>query len=249
MKKINQIKNWSVKINPLTISEFIEIIEQNIICRKELIQQTGVNAYTIVSIQHDLSLRNAINKSTLVNIDGMSVVWALKFLGYKNITKASCPDIFASLIKLASEKGYRLFFLGTTPEIIDIAMQNLKNEYSALQIAGYHHGYFEIEESEKIAQLIRDSKADMLFLGISSPKKELFSDKYKEYMQVPYTFGVGGVFDILAGITKRAPVWMQKSGLEWLYRFIEEPRRMWKRYLIGNVKFIWYVFKEKMKRD
>ena len=242
------IDSFGVKINSLSLNDFIELIEQNIITRTALIQQTSVNAYTIVSVQHDLALREAINKSTLVNIDGMSVVWALKFLGYKHVEKASCPDIFDRLMMLAAEKGYRPFFLGTTPEILDTAIRNLKNEYPALEMAGSHHGYFNEENAEEIAKLIKESKADMLFLGISSPKKELFSDRYSAYMQVPYIFGVGGVFDILANVTKRAPRWMQNSGLEWLYRFLQEPRRMWRRYLIGNVQFVWIVIKEKFKK-
>jgi len=242
------IDSFGVKINSLSINDFIELIEQNIIARTAIIQQTSVNAYTIVSVQHDLALREAINKSTLVNIDGMSVVWALKFLGCKHVEKASCPDIFERLIKLAAEKGYRPFFLGTTPEILDTAIRNLKNEYPALEMAGSHHGYFNEEDAEEIAKLIKESKADMLFLGISSPKKELFSDRYSAYMQVPYIFGVGGVFDILANVTKRAPRWMQNSGLEWLYRFMQEPRRMWRRYLIGNIQFVWIVIKEKFKK-
>lgn len=242
------IDSFGVKINSLSINDFIDIIEQNIITRTALIQQTSVNAYTIVSVQHDLALREAINKSTLVNIDGMSVVWALKFLGYKHVQKASCPDIFDRLMELAAEKGYRPFFLGTTPEILDTAIRNLKNEYPALEMAGSHHGYFNEENAEEIAKLIKESKADMLFLGISSPKKELFSDRYSAYMQVPYIFGVGGVFDILANVTKRAPRWMQNSGLEWLYRFLQEPRRMWRRYLIGNIQFVWIVIKEKFKK-
>ena len=248
MKQLSEIEKWGLKINSLTIDEFVELIEQNIITRTALIQQTSVNAYTIVSVQHDLALREAINKSTLVNIDGMSVVWALKFLGYKHVKKASCPDIFERLMELAAEKGYRPFFLGTTPEILDTAIRNLKNEYPTLEMAGSHHGYFNEEDAEEIAKMIKESKADMLFLGISSPKKELFSDRYSAYMQVPYIFGVGGVFDILANVTKRAPRWMQNSGLEWLYRFMQEPRRMWRRYLIGNIQFVWIVIKEKFKK-
>lgn len=248
MKQLSEIEKWGLKINSLAIDEFVELIEQNIITRSALIQQTSVNAYAIVSVQHDLALREAINKSTLVNIDGMSVVWALKFLGYKHVKKASCPDIFERLMELAAVKGYRPFFLGTTPEILDTAIRNLKNEYPALEMAGSHHGYFNEENAEEIAKMIKESKADMLFLGISSPKKELFSDRYSAYMQVPYIFGVGGVFDILANVTKRAPRWMQNSGLEWLYRFMQEPRRMWRRYLIGNIQFVWIVIKEKFKK-
>jgi len=243
------IEILGIRITPYSINNFIEIINENIVNRHELIQQTGVNAYTIVSLQKDNNLKTAINKSQLVNVDGMSVAWALKFLGYKNVSKASCPDIFNQLMELSVEKGFRPFFLGATPEIIDEAVKNLQIKFPKIEIAGYHHGYFNDNESAKVASLIKDSKADMLFLGISSPKKELFSEKYVDFMKVPYTFGVGGVFDILAGVTKRAPLWMQNSGLEWFYRFIQEPRRMWKRYLIGNSLFIYYVLKEKFTRN
>lgn len=242
------INEFGINISNIAIENHLDIISDSIQKRNTIIQQTSVNAYTIVSVQHDLTLREAINKSTLVNIDGMSVVWALKFLGYKHVEKASCPDIFDRLMMLAAEKGYRPFFLGTTPEILDTAIRNLKNEYPTLEMAGSHHGYFNEENAEEIAKLIKESKADMLFLGISSPKKELFSDRYSAYMQVPYIFGVGGVFDILANVTKRAPRWMQNSGLEWLYRFMQEPRRMWRRYLIGNIQFVWIVIKEKLKK-
>jgi len=242
------IRVFSVKINTLSIIEFIDLISILIRNKKNYVQQTSVNAYTILCCQTDKALRESINKSDLVNIDGMSVVWALKFLGYKNVVKASSPDIFNSLIGLAAEKGYRPYFLGSTKEVLELAMYNLKKKYPTLQIAGYHHGYFNEDESDEIAKQIRESKADMLFLGISSPKKELFVEKYKDIMKVPYTLGVGGVFDIIAGKTKRAPLWMQNSGLEWLYRFIQEPQRMWRRYLIGNIQFIWIAIKEKLKK-
>ena len=245
---LHAIEILGIKITPYSINDFIEIINENIINRHELIQQTGVNAYTIVSLQKDNNLRTAINKSQLVNVDGMSVAWALKFLGYKNVSKASCPDIFNQLMELSVEKGFHPFFLGATPEVIDQAVKNLQVKFPKIEIAGYHHGYFTDNESANIASLIKDSKPDMLFLGISSPKKELFSEKHIDFMQVPYTFGVGGVFDIIAGITKRAPLWMQNSGLEWFYRFLQEPRRMWKRYLVTNSLFIYYVLKEKFTR-
>jgi N-acetylglucosaminyldiphosphoundecaprenol N-acetyl-beta-D-mannosaminyltransferase len=240
-----KIYNFRIGINTFTLNEYLEIIEKKIIDRDEIIVQTGVNAYTIVCIQKDVVLRETINKSTLVNIDGMPVAWALKFLGNIGVSKVSCPDLFNGLIKLASEKGYRPFFLGTTPEILEKAVNKLTVEYPKLQIAGSHHGFFDENDSKDIAEIIKKSNADMLFVGMTSPKKELFSEKYAQFMQVPYTFGVGGVFDIIAGKTKRAPLWMQNSGLEWFYRFIQEPQRMWRRYLIGNIKFIWIVLKEK----
>ena len=241
----SKIKAFNLNINTCTTAEFVTVIEKNIINRTITLQQTGINAHAVVSVQHDKLMRKAINNSDLVNVDGLPVVWALNLLGYKGVIKATCADIFENLLKLANDKGYKPFFLGSKPEIIKLTIKNLKEKYPKLQIAGYHHGYFNTDTTQDIANTIKDSKADMLFLGISSPKKELFSTQYKEYMQVPYTLGVGGMFDIIAGKTKRAPLWMQNLGLEWFYRFIQEPRRMWKRYLVGNSKFIWLVAKEK----
>jgi len=120
------------------------------------------------------------------------------------------------------------------------------SEYGNDIIAGYRNGYYGNEEEESIVKEIADSKADILFVAITSPKKEIFLNKYKRAINVPFTMGVGGSFDVVAGITKRAPLWMQKAGLEWFYRFAQEPRRMWKRYLIGNAQFVFLILKQKL---
>lgn len=246
--EVRRINAFGINFTPHTISEYVNIIDDNISNKRDLIQQTGINAHSIVCAQTDKRLEDAINRSQLVNIDGMSVVWALKLLGFKKIKKASCPDIFDQLIERACIKQYKIYFLGARPEIIEKAVFNLRSKNNNIQIVGYHHGYFNQEESLVIAQKIKDSKADMLFLGLPSPQKELFSDKYLAIMNVPYVFGVGGLFDILAKVTKRAPMLMQNIGLEWLYRFLQEPVRLWNRYTIGNMKFIYYVFKERVRR-
>lgn len=244
---IRRIDVFGVKITPHSISEFVQIIDENLSGKREVIIQNGINAHVITCLQQSKKIRDAINNSQLVNIDGMSVAWALKFFGYKNIVKASCPDIFDKLIELADEKGYKIFLLGAKPDTIEYVVSNLKKKYPKLEIAGYQHGYFNKGEAEEIALRIKESKADMLFLGMSSPKKELFSDKYKELIQVPYVFGVGGLFDILSGDIKRAPEWIHNNGFEWLYRLIQEPRRLWSRYTIGVLKFLFFVLKEKLK--
>jgi len=117
-----------------------------------------------------------------------------------------------------------------------------------VDVAGYRNGYYAEDEESEIAEMIRDSKANMLFVGFSSPFKERFLNRWMSTMQVPFCMGVGGSFDIIAGRTKRAPEWMQKSGLEWCYRIYQEPRRMWKRYAKTNPVFVWMVFKEYVKR-
>jgi|SRR5665647_3262112 len=238
---------WNIKIDTFTINQIVDIVEDNFASNRYPMQITGVNAETIVSSQNDKSLQKAINESHIVNIDGISVVIGLRLLGFKIKERAACPDIFDILLERANSKGYKIYFLGAQEEVINKMIIKLQNEYSNLKIVGFHNGYFNQENEIEIAEMIKASNADMLFLGIPSPKKEFFIRNYLNFMDVPLCFGVGGVFDIKAGIFKRAPDWMQKIGMEWFYRFVQEPRRMWKRYLIGNTKFIWAVIREKYR--
>ena len=244
---IMTIRIWNIKIDTFTIKQIIDIVEENISGNRFPLQITGVNAETIISSQNDKSLQAAINDSHIVNIDGISVVIGLRILGFRIKERAACPDIFDILLERANTKGYKIYFLGAQEEVVKKMIIKLQNEYSNLQIVGFHNGYFNQENEIEIAEMIKASNADMLFLGIPSPKKELFIRNYLNFMDVPLCFGVGGVFDIKAGIFKRAPDWMQKVGMEWFYRFMQEPRRMWKRYLIGNTKFIWAVISEKYR--
>lgn len=236
-----------LKINPWGFQTFLERIEENIISRKHYQQVSSVNGAIAVYAQKNGELKRAINNSFYVNADGMSVVWGMRFLGHKVPERVSCPELFDKLITLCEKKGYRPFFLGADKNIVHKAVENLKTEHPGLEFAGFRDGYFSKDEEEEVALEIKNAKADMLFLGIPSPKKELFVEQYIETMNVPFTFGVGGVFDIIAGKTKRAPLWMQKIGFEWLYRLIQEPRRMWKRYMVTNTLFIYYVLLSKFR--
>src|SRR5699024_9033678 len=157
-------------------------------------------------------------------------------------------DLFENLLGLADQKGYSIYLLGAKPRVLEILVQKLSNRYSPHLIAGAHHGYFSKDEEIKLVNAINNSGAKLLFVAMSSPKKEIFLDTHKTGLQnINFFMGVGGSFDVLAGKTKRAPKWMQNLGLEWFYRFIQEPKRMWKRYLIGNTKFISLVLKEKFR--
>ena len=131
---------------------------------------------------------------------------------------------------------------GTMFDVVQRTAERLGASHPQLVIAGYHHGYFWDDEEAVVEQISR-SGASMLFVAISPPKKEIFINRWKERMGIPFAMGVGGTFDIVAGKSKRAPQWMQSSGLEWLYRVIQEPRRMWKRYLVTNGKFAWMMTK------
>jgi N-acetylglucosaminyldiphosphoundecaprenol N-acetyl-beta-D-mannosaminyltransferase len=162
----------------------------------------------------------------LINADGMPVVWASRLLGNPLPCRVAGVDLFQNLVKLCADKGYRPFFFGAREWVVEKVVEEFKQRYPKLDVAGYRNGYYTEEEEPAIAEMIRDSMADMLFVGFSSPMKENFLKKWMPVMQIPFCMGVGGSFDIIAGRTKRAPLWMQKSGLEWCYQIYQEPRRM-----------------------
>ena len=210
-------------------------------------QHVVVNVAKIVKMRKDSHLREIISSCDLINADGMPIVWASKLLGNPLPCRVAGVDLFQKLVKLCSEKGYRLFFFGARQWVVEKLVQEFKTTYSDLEVAGYRNGYYSDDEEAGIAEMIHDSEADMLFVGFSSPKKEKFLNRWMDTMKVPFCMGVGGSFDIIAGRTKRAPVWMQRYGLEWFYRILQEPKRMWKRYAKTNPVFVWMVVKEYIK--
>lgn len=244
MKEINAFK---IKINPLRKSDFIKIIDENI-KRNCQIVQSGVNAASIVEIRNNPELVKSYNNSDLINIDGMSMVWALRFLGFEIPERVACPDLAMDIIALAEKNNYSLFLFGAKEEHLLTAVRNINVLYPELRIAGFRNGYFNNVDEEFIVQKINASDTDILYLGMPSPQKEFFVEKYKNQLNVKYILGVGGFFDILSGSIKRAPQWMQNIGMEWFYRFLKEPGRLWRRYLIGNLTFIKIVMQEKINR-
>lgn len=234
-------------MDPLTMNETLYHVEK-LILDKQPSQHVVINASKINLIAESEELRNIINASPLVNADGQSVVLAARFLGYYVPERVTGIDLFENLVDLAASKGYRPYYFGATEEVVQAVVKKHQQAYPELDVAGYRNGYFDHLESIQIAKEIQESRADILFVAFSSPEKEFWVNKYKEIMQVPFVMGVGGSFDIIAGKTKRAPKWMQKIGLEWFFRFLQEPRRMFKRYAIGNYCFVRHVIQEKRQR-
>ena len=175
------------------------------------------------------------------------MVWASKVLGQPLSERVSGIDLMQNLVKLAYDKSYKVFFFGAKEEVVKGVVDKYSSMYSDDIIAGYRNGYFAKEDEESIAKQICNSNADILFVAISSPTKEIFLNKYKDIINIPFIMGVGGSFDVVVGKVSRAPLWMQKYGLEWFYRFLQEPKRMWKRYLYTNSMFLWLVLKERLK--
>jgi N-acetylglucosaminyldiphosphoundecaprenol N-acetyl-beta-D-mannosaminyltransferase len=236
--------------SPLDVVDMEEAVAR---CRAAIdsrgyLQHMSVNAAKLVSMRDDEELRRGVEEAGLVTADGQSVVWAARLLGTRLPERVAGIDLMHEMLKAANEHGYRAFFLGARPEVLETAIENLRAELPELIVAGSQHGYFDDGETDAIAQAIRDSKADMLFVAMSSPRKEHFLARLGRDLGAPFTMGVGGSIDVVAGVTKRAPVAFQRAGLEWFYRMLQEPRRLGSRYLLTNFKFVSMVARELINR-
>ena len=236
-----------IPIDALTMQETINKIENTILCNRQ-IHHSVVNAGKIVLMQNDETLNKSVLEADLINADGQAVVWAARLLGKRIPERVAGIDLMEKLITVSAKKKYKCFFLGAEENEVAKVVEKYSSLYSDDIIAGYLNGYYSNEEENEIVNEIVLSKANILFVAITSPKKEIFLNKYKEELKsINLIMGVGGSFDVISGKIKRAPVYMQKIGLEWLYRFLQEPKRMWKRYLIGNIQFIYLVIKNKVQ--
>jgi len=206
------------------------------------------NVSLLIWARRDGSLRKIYETCDLLPVDGMGITYASRLLGDPLPEKVSAVILFFRLIEISAKKGYKIFLFGAKQEILEKAIYNLKQQYPDLNIVGYRNGYFNRTEEKIIAQEIAKARPDILFVGMSSPLKEYFVERYLKEMNVPVSLGVGGSFDIAAGVYKLEPDWMSKAALAWFYRLIQEPRRMWKRYLTTNTIFLFLVLKELISR-
>lgn len=210
-------------------------------------QHVVVNVDKLVKAEHDGELRRIINDCALINVDGMPVVWASRLLGKPLKERVAGVDLFEALMQRSAGKGWRVYLLGAREEVVSEVKRLYELKYPGLTVAGYRNGYWSEAEEPGVVEQITAARADLLFVAISSPKKEHFLGKYQGLMKVPFAMGVGGTFDVAVGRVKRAPLWMQKSGLEWFYRFLQEPRRMFRRYFIEDMAFIRLFLKEALR--
>lgn len=197
-----------------------------------------VNVAKLVNMRHDPLLRESVESGDLVLADGMPLVWLSRLTRQPLPERVAGIDLMYQLFSLANRLGLRVFLLGAKAGVLHCVMEKSREQYPKMVIAGYQDGYFTEDSEERVAIAVRDARADILLVAMSSPKKELFMRRWGEFMAVPVVHGVGGSFDVMAGVTRRAPRWMQQVGMEWFYRVLQEPRRMWKRYLVTNTTFI-----------
>jgi N-acetylglucosaminyldiphosphoundecaprenol N-acetyl-beta-D-mannosaminyltransferase len=232
---VKRIELFSCPMNVATMDETVEWIASRV-AKRQFTQHVVVNVAKLVHMQKDVELAKSVRACDIVNIDGMGVVWGARALGFSVQQRVAGVDLFERLLQMAQERDLPVFLLGATDAVVTRAATVVSARYPALQIAGCHHGYF-WDDEQRVVELIRASGARLLFVAITSPKKENFINRWKDYLGVDFVMGVGGTFDVVAGKVRRAPSWMQRSGLEWAYRVAQEPRRMWRRYFITNSTF------------
>ena len=197
-----------------------------------------LNVAKAVKCRSDYILRKSLDQADIILPDGAGIVLLSRLLCRPLPQRVPGIDIMYNLLRLADELGCSVYFLGATQEVVQKVVDIVTEKYPHVRIAGFHDGYFSHNQSKSIADDIRQSDADMLFVAMPTPKKEIFLGDWQKYTNVPLCHGVGGSFDVMAGVVKRAPQWVQNIGMEWFYRMIQEPRRLFMRYLATNSMFL-----------
>jgi N-acetylglucosaminyldiphosphoundecaprenol N-acetyl-beta-D-mannosaminyltransferase len=232
-----------VPIAATTLEGALDLIDETISTNGQ-IQVGVVNAAKIVNMQRDAMLREDVLSSDVIFADGISVVWAGRLLGRPLPERVAGIDLMHGMLERGRGRGYRVFCLGATDDVLERTVAQIAIDYPGVQVVGHQNGYFGSTDEPAVAAAIAASKANILFVAMTSPKKENFLGKWGKELGVNVCHGVGGSFDVVAGKVRRAPVMWQRLGLEWLYRVKQEPGRLWRRYLVTNTLFIMAVARE-----
>jgi len=236
-----------IPIQAESLEQALERVDHAISTRERL--HIGVvNAAKIVNMRRNPELKTSVLESDVIYADGMSVVWASRILGEALPGRVAGIDLMHGILERGQSRGHRVFCLGATRQVLTKVCREFKDRYPGITIAGARDGYFSEAEEEHVAREIQAANADVLFVAITSPKKENFMAAWGKVCDVPVVHGVGGSFDVVAGLVQRAPIAWQRAGMEWLYRVLQEPGRLWKRYLVTNTIFISMIISQKIRR-
>ena len=239
-----RIEILNTTIDVLSAQETIDLVEQYVV-KKEPLHLMGVNADKINEVNSNERMKQIVNSCGVINADGASVILASKFLGKPLPERVAGVDLMQDLVALSANKGYSVYLLGAKQEVVEKTAEVLKEKHPDLNVAGIHNGYFKEGDWGSIAEGLKECKPDFIFVGITSPLKEYLIEYLQERGIKSVFMGVGGSFDVISGNIPRAPLWMQKMNLEWLFRVLQEPKRLFKRYFVGNTQFIVAVLREK----
>lgn len=225
-------------LSALTFEQAVAVLEEAIDADERRVCSV-VNAGKWSRMQRDSSLARAVRGSDWLFADGASVVWASRALGHAVPERVCGVDLMMALLQRCSNRGWRPFLLGSTPSGIGQTASRAAAHAPGLQLAGWHHGYFSDDEEPQVAQLVHDSRPDVVFVGMGTPRQERFIARWLNDLDVPLCMGVGGGLDVLGGSARRAPRWMQQANLEWAYRLAHRPRVLWRRALLDPMKLAW----------
>lgn len=241
-----------LKFDNCTTAQAIKKIE-HFISVKEPHMVSTISAELAVLANESQRLMEIYNSADLLTMDSFVLYYAARLFRKPVKEPVNASRLVFDFLKVAQDKAYRLYFLGAEENISQRAVENLKSQCPGMNIVGRHHGYFDFDNDEDVVSNIKEKKPDILLVAMSSPLKENFVSKNLDKMGVPVCIGVGGCVDIIAGKCQLAPFWVSKLGLEWFHRFVQEPKRMWKRYTVANMKFLGLlvkeIFKEKNNRE
>jgi N-acetylglucosaminyldiphosphoundecaprenol N-acetyl-beta-D-mannosaminyltransferase len=240
---VSQRQLYGLSIDALTIDDVVALCADAIGTRQPLLLGV-VNAAKIVNMRRQEKLRASLMECNLLLADGQSVVWASRLLGQSLPERVAGIDVFERLLAVADNHQGAIYLLGAQSDVLIALRQRIADRYPGIRVVGARDGYFSPDASGEVADEIRRAHPDMLFLGMASPKKENFLADYGASLGVPVVHGVGGSFDVFAGVTRRAPMAWRRLGFEWLYRLLQEPRRLWRRYLTTNIAFIGLTIRE-----
>jgi N-acetylglucosaminyldiphosphoundecaprenol N-acetyl-beta-D-mannosaminyltransferase len=218
------------------MDETVELARDAMRNRRRL-QHVALNVAKLVNMRSDPTLAADVASSDVVGIDGMGIVWGARALGLPVKARVAGVDLLMELLAVCARDGFKPYFLGAKPDVLERAAERARARYPGLRFAGLQDGYFTREQETEVVLAIRASGADCLFIGMPTPRKERFLAAYRNELGTPFIMGVGGAFDVLAGVVRRAPRPVQRLGLEWLYRIYQEPGRMWWRYARTNTLF------------
>jgi N-acetylglucosaminyldiphosphoundecaprenol N-acetyl-beta-D-mannosaminyltransferase len=234
-------------VDVLTFDQTVELAT-HAIRNRVLTRHVAINVAKFIKMRRDPDLRRDVTTSQIIGIDGMGMVWGARSLGIPVPERVAGVDLMERLLSVCADDGFRPYFLGASQEVVVCAVAEAKRRWPRLNFAGYHNGYFRPRDEPAVVSAIQESKADCLFVGMPTPHKERFLNRHGAVLGVPFIMGVGGGFDVLAGQVARAPVALQRAGLEWLFRIYQEPRRMWWRYVSTNILFAGLLGAELLRR-
>jgi N-acetylglucosaminyldiphosphoundecaprenol N-acetyl-beta-D-mannosaminyltransferase len=230
-------------VDPVTLAQCVALVDRAVAERKHLLH-TAVNAAKVVRVQNDPALRAALWSADLSTADGQAVVWAARALGRPLPERVAGIDLMERLLAHAASRHYSVYLLGARPDVVAAAADAIRDRHPMIKIAGYRDGYFDPHDDASVAAEVAATKPDLVFVGLETPRKELFLAQRAADLGAPFAMGVGGAFDVLAGRTNRAPKWAQRLGLEWAFRLAQEPRRLGRRYVTGNAQFVALMLRE-----